>query len=664
MCLKIKKTLQDTVVTQISLLSKDFYYICRAKGNKTYHYKQNGGFMNYKFLLAVVAMCALLVGSCDKLGKDETVVNAVPEQFFTLKPTGTISGKVVDRHTEKPVKGAIVSIGFNGAVTKSTTDESGTFSFANVPGNRDASTGIVTGTYQLTVSLVEVNKTIPDSLPKYREYYYNSSLSVTFIDLKDCDSCKNKVPVEGLEANIWFNVAKLNTTINGSVVDKNYDPVPNATVWLREMATGDVLQQTTTDATGNYTFTKVEDGTSVFVHAKSSDGTLEGAGAAMTLTINRTLENLRQQVTAERVVITAADDVNPYIVSITPENLADVNPSGLTVVYRFSEPIKQTAYTVTNAPLGLGTLIDDIQFNFAGLKKSTAGNTNFTIAWDAAFTTLTVMPVGIVGSAKYQVNISAALPKLEDLAGNIVVANPYGIVGDDENLNFTTNGASTVPVKPVVTRRLNSAVGFGPLNFDGGTVRLEWNLDGNARSYRVYRSIDNEQFQLISDNVLSIQYDDNPGPLVSGYNPPANPNPFKAFTVKYKVTGVSKDLVEGPESEIIEVKDDTKPRMAGAVVDSATSTEVDYLFLQFDEPLTISTAQTAANFSVTNSGGGLGTTISEAVYLGYSNVLTSYLVQLTITKHSIDAGDVVLTGTSIIDLAGNPVDNNNNSVTF
>lgn len=616
--------------------------------------------MNSRLLFAVTALLALAIGSCKKDDDSDTIINAVPDQFFTLKPVGTISGKVVDRHTEKPVKGAIISIAFNGTVTKATSDESGSFSFANVPCNRDATTGIVTGTYQLTVSLVEVNKTIPDSLPKYREFYYNGALSVTFIDLAKNDTSKNKVPVEGLETHIWFDVAKLNTTINGSVVNEKYEPEANATVWLREGPTGDVLQTTTTDDAGKYTFTKVEDGTSVFIEAKSADGELKGSNPVFTLVINRTLENLNSQVTAERIVVTAVDNVDPYVVHISPENLEDVSPNNLTVVYRFSEPIKQTAYTVTNAPLGLGTLIDDIQFNFVSLKKSTAGNTNFTLAWNETFTTLTITPAGIVGSGKYQVNVAAALGKITDRAGRNVA--PKAIVGDFENLNFTTNGSSAVPAKPSVNRRYNAGLGFGNLNFGGGTVGLEWGLDNNARNYKIYRSVDGQPFVLLADNVQDIRYSDNTGPLVTGYNPPADHDPYMAINVRYKVVGVSKDLVEGPESDVITVRDDVAPSFVSVTVDSATTGSYDYVYLTFDEPLTIATAQTISNYSINNLPGSSSSPISEAVYLGWTGA--SYQVRLQVPKHSIITGESITVATFVQDLSGNGLNPDSSAKTF
>ncbi len=614
--------------------------------------------MKNHMLFLIFTLSSILIVGCKQEDDKNSIVATESLVWQTLKPTGTISGKVVDRHTDKPVNGVIVSIAFNGTVTNATSDISGSFSFANVPCNRDATTGTITGTYQLTVSLVEVNKTIPDSLPKFREYYFNATLSVTFIDVAKNDTSKNKVLVEGLEANIRFDVAKLNTTINGYVVDENNNAVANAAVWLREFGSGKILQQTTTNTAGKYSFTKVEDGTTIFIDAKSSDGTLQGSLAAMTLVINRAQENLRPQVTAERILITAVDNVAPYVISISPENLADVSPNGLTMVYKFSEPIKQTAYTVTNAPLGLGTLIDDINFDFAGFKKA-AGNTNFALSWDSTFSILTVTPAQIVGSSKYTLNVVPALGKLKDRAGNAVVAK--AIVGDFETLNFTTNGGTTIPSAPIVTRRLNTGLGLNALNFTGGVVGLEWNLDANARNYKVYRSVNGEPYTLLANNIIDTRYSDNTGFLVTGYNPPTDRDAFKAFSVIYKVHTVSKDLIESDASNIISVKDDVAPKLISAIVDSLT-TGFDYAYLRFDEPLTTNTAQTTAYYAISNLPGGIASQITEAVYLAWTG--TFYEVRLQVTKQSVKTGEIITVTNQVKDLAGNSVDPNTSSRIF
>ena len=50
------------------------------------------------------------------------------------------------------------------------------------------------------------------------------------------------------------------------------------------------------------------------------------------------LYDLRAQVNAERIKISAKDDVKPFVTKTTPEYGADVAVSGFAVVLNFSEP--------------------------------------------------------------------------------------------------------------------------------------------------------------------------------------------------------------------------------------------------------------------------------------------------------------------------------------
>ncbi|MBI2427444.1 MAG: hypothetical protein HYV29_01350, partial [Ignavibacteriales bacterium] len=70
--------------------------------------------MNKKLLLAIIAAMGILITGCKKDEEGNLVVDTENTEWYTLKPVGTISGKIVDRHTEKPVQGAVVSIAFNG----------------------------------------------------------------------------------------------------------------------------------------------------------------------------------------------------------------------------------------------------------------------------------------------------------------------------------------------------------------------------------------------------------------------------------------------------------------------------------------------------------------------------------------------------------------------
>ena len=457
-----------------------------------------------------------------------------------------------------------------------------------------------------------------------------------------------------------LQISYLNTTVAGQVVDQNQQPVANATVMLYDATVfpNVLIGQTTTSASGDYLFSAVDNGLTIVLKSRSSDGSLQGTSAAFTLPANALSDSLRSQVTAERLMLTPADNVNPFVIGLTPENNSDVSPSNLQVVYTFSEPIKQKAFTRTDLPLGSNTIIDDIKITYLGLKK-TATAITFSAQWNSNFTQLTITPQGIVGSAKYSVDLTAAFTsgQLTDNANLAVVNNP-NITGDFEVLQFTTNGASPVPAAPVLTRRFITGL-FGNLDFGGGTVGLEWNYDPNARSYNIYWSVDGGSFQLLQADFYDVQFSANTGSLVY---PSGATNPLRGSSVQYLVRGVQ-DLVEGASSNIITVTDAVKPQLlASSGVAAAGGTNSWTYTLRFTEPLTISTAEAIGNYSFANTST-VAFTVNNANYLG--NVAGVYVVQLGVTTSAaLPVGYILVVSSNVTDLAGNGVDQTANSKTF
>ncbi|HTY11852.1 MAG TPA: carboxypeptidase-like regulatory domain-containing protein [Bacteroidota bacterium] len=603
--------------------------------------------------ICIVCVVALMAGC-----KQNSSTPIEPQSLLTYQPKGTITGLIVNRITNVPVKGAVISVGYDGGVQSVTSDGAGAYSFANVPVGQYQivnGTAVFSGTYTLTVSLVAYNAAQTDSSKKYRNYYY-SNVTITFTSLASGDSA-----VSDMVGSALLQISYLNTTVTGQVVDQNQQPVANATVMLFDATVfpNVLIGQTTTSASGNYLFPAVDNGLTVVLKSRSSDGSLQGTLAAFTLPANAISDSLRSQVAAERLMITPVDNVNPFVIGLTPENNSDVSPNNLQVVYTFSEPIKQRAYTRTDLPLGSNTIIDDIKITYLGLKK-TATAVTFSAQWNAGFTQLTITPQGIVGSAKYSVDLTAAFNSgnLTDNANLAVVNNPQ-IIGDFEAMQFTTNGASPVPAAPALTRRLIAGV-LTNLDFGGGAVGLEWNYDASARSYNIYWSVDGGSFQLLQSDFTGIQFNTNSGSLVY---PSAAVNPLRASSVQYLVRGVSKDLVEGPSSNIITVADVVKPQLLGtSSVAAAGGTNSWTYTLRFTEPLTISTAETIGNYSFGNTGG-VVFTVNTANYLGF--VGGSYVVQLGVTTSAaLPVGYVIFVGNNVTDLAGNSIDQTANSKTF
>jgi len=605
-----------------------------------------------------MSLCCFLFIGCDKDDDDNPVtVDQNSNVLPTYVPTGTITGVIRDHCTYAAIKGAILSLSYNGSVTSVVSDDAGQFSFDNVPAGQFkviSGSVVATGTYTVTASLVDYNKSVSDTTQRYRNYYYNT-VTITFTSLVPGDS----LGVQGLVGSILFDISQLNTTITGQVVDEKMQPVQSALVGLVDLSItpGVILQQTRTDAYGNYTFQAVDNGITVGIAARSSDGKYEGSiPASLSIPCNLLNQPLRSEVNAERIQLQWAYDVPPYVVDISPKNNADVSPSDLAIVYTFSVPIKQTPYTRTDLGEGHGTILDDITVSYLGMKKS-AGAVTKTVEWNSSMTQLTIHPSGIVGSARYSITVSGALPKLQNEAG-LAVVNNTNIIGDFETLNLTTAGGSALPGAPVLSRRLVTNV-YSKLDYNGGVVSLEWNSDANARSYNLYRKIGDGPFELIHKNVYSLIDTNATGMLVF----PASNNPLKALNIQYQVRGVSKDLVEGPASNTITVVDEVQPSLVNTTTSNIATRQ--YVFtLQFSGPLTISSAENISNYSIQNP----DTVVfakQQAVYIGYN--AGNYEVALSVSISNGDnlpAGFSILVGNSVVDLAGNSIDPANNEYVY
>lgn len=580
----------------------------------------------------------------------------------TSQPEGTITGLIKNRATNGPVPFAKMSLGYNGTVQSTTSDSAGAFSFANVPaGKYRASNGdsVFSGSYTLTASLVQYNSSQTDPNKKYRDYYY-STVTITFMSVGQSDSSG----VQGMVGSVLLNISYLNTTVKGQVVDQNMQPDSSALVTLYDetVVPEAAIAQSTTAADGSYQFTNVDNGLTVNIKAVSKDGSLQGGlPSFLTLPMNLAIDSLRSGVSAERIMITPVDSTKPFVIDITPENNSDVSPSNLQIVYTFSEPIKQTTYTNTNLPLGDSTMMDDIALNFNGFKKTTIGM-NFSAQWNSSFSQLTITPQGLVGSARYSLDMTKVFNsgKIADAAGNKLINNQK-ITGDFELLDFTTSGGSTVPAAPVVTRRIVPGQ-FGNLDYSGGTVGLEWNYDPNARSYNIYKSIDGGSSQLLQTDYQGVQFQDNSGSLVV---PLGANDPLSAGSVSYMVRAVSKDLAEGTSSKVITVTDNVSPRLINVTV-AAAGGAYDWIYtLQFSEPLAVSAAEVASNYTILNPDT-VSFNVKEADYLGHNAGSNRYHVQLLVTTDLPQPAGYSLqvSSTAVTDLAGNPVDPATDVFTF
>ncbi len=585
---------------------------------------------------------------------------SVEQQVANEILRATVTGKIIDICTNKAINGAVISVGYDGGVSVTTSDASGSFSFGNVPVSQyqiiDGSI-VANDFYTVTASMVSYNQGQANPANRYRDYYYAQAQLTYTSEVDSSDQ------VIGLIGSVNFMISQLNSSIRGTIVDKDMQPEPNAVVTLFDntVINGAVIAQTSTNSSGAYAFNNVDNGITVMIRAMSGNGSSDGSLAApLALNCNQPSDSLRAQVTAERIMLTAADDVAPYVIATSPVDNADVAFSGFQAVFTFSEPIKQEPYTRTDLGIGHGTIMDDITVTFNGLKKG-ALELPFTAQWNATFTQLTLSPSNLVGSAKYTIDFTTASAKLKDVAGNALVNNAT-LTGDFEALTFTTNGASALPGAPVLVRRLIPGL-YGDLNFTGGTVSLSWGTDPNARSYNVYRKSGNGSMELLVDELTNLQYVTTAPALVSPYNVGLGlRDPLEETPVQYVVRGVSRDLGLGPVSNTITVTDDVLPQLTSATQGAAIQTNLYPYTLNFTEPLTKAPAVVTTNYTFSNTGG-VTLTIQRADYLGWTGA--SYVVRLTVSTSATPlAGTILTVGNNIIDVGGNSVDPAANSQSF
>ncbi len=514
--------------------------------------------------------------------------------------------------------------------------------------------------YTLTISLAQYNSAQTDPNKEYRGTYYDT-VTVVFTSVGQNVVRNDSSEVAGLVGKVKLSISYLNTTLSGQVVDQYMQPVQNALVTLYDetVVPGVEYKQATTAADGSYQFTGIDNGLSIELKAVSQDGSLQGTLGPLTLpaSVNPIVDSLRSNVTAEQLMVTPAATVSPFVTGITPEDNSDVAPN-TPIVYSFSEPIRQTAYTQTGLPVGDSTMIDNIVLTFNGMKK-TDGAVNFTVQWNSTFSQLTITPQGLSGSARYSLDMRTVLGKLTDAALHKLVNNP-NIVGDFEVFNFTTVGTTPMPGVPVVTREFVPG-SYNDLDYTGGWVELQWGYDANARSYNVYKSVDGSPYQLDSENVYAIQFAQNTGSLVVPLN---SLNPLSAGSVSYEVSAVSKDLVETAPSNAITITDQVDPKLLNAAIAPVVGDTNTYTYtLYFSEPLTISTAENIGNY-VFSGTGGVTITKTAAHYLGNDVGTTYTMVEISVTTSAPLGTGYTLTVTGVTDLAGNGMDQKADTFTF
>jgi hypothetical protein len=199
----------------------------------------------------------LFFSGCKSETRNITEPNTDPVK--TVNGTGQITGRIINSFTNSPIPGVVVSISFNNQNSKAVTDDFGHFTFNGVPVTtfvNDNGQSVNSGIYPVTLSLADLNKKQTDSTKKYRDYYYQT-VNVLFTE-GDTSMVTNMV------ASIDMMLSYCNTTINGFVVDKDNNPAENAVVYLYDKTISNALiGQTVSNASGKYTFNKVDNGIAI-----------------------------------------------------------------------------------------------------------------------------------------------------------------------------------------------------------------------------------------------------------------------------------------------------------------------------------------------------------------------------------------------------------------
>src|SRR3990172_3338307 len=368
------------------------------------------------FVLMTSSVMLTMTGCSDDASTSLT--NPTANSF---EPTGTIQGIVRDSVTLEPIAGAKVSIG----VQTATTDAYGQYVLSDVPATSDALNGSIADIYRMTVDLRSVTSpvamTTATTTPRYPDFVYHD-VYLKYTSMNDSTPCPDFDPtdsestdsndalttcgtnatnhdtsVEGMVASVTTAVGKLDADITGVVAgcdsagfeDEFFTPVVAGYIVKLYSNSGTVsdsdgnsssgqdnhlIGQTTTDASGAFSFSNVEANLNVTITADSTDGTRVDSINNTTPADGLTLALTVQKSTALHVC--PNDAHGPEIVAISPEPASDQTPGSTSVAITFSEAVKDTPTASTDASL-VGSLYDDIEVNFEGDK---AGNVAYSLA--------------------------------------------------------------------------------------------------------------------------------------------------------------------------------------------------------------------------------------------------------------------------------------------
>lgn len=612
----------------------------------------------------------------ESTGGDGAAVNMTSNVTIPLsKRSVEVGGKVVSqRDTNEPLEDATVEIyqmfdpvvnGNGGTqstmyLTSTTTNGSGEFTFSNVEESADIFFRVKDSSDNTYV----INQRFPAG---------NNTLDTPSSSDGSASLDVGTITVSGEDQSSKFNV----TVIGKAVQDGTEAPLGDVSVYLRG-GTGEIVDSTMTADSGNFEFTNVEENRSMQLVFKKLDDENE----VYDETHNFSTPTVRGESTitedVRNIELEPQDRSGAfYVMSVTPEQGADLESDELEFVFEFNRPVVENSYTRDDLGFGSGAFIDDISFTDDGQKKLFAGDLDFTAEFSEDRTSLTITPdpdglrdarnyILMTGGAFNNDSFTDENDKGLEFGNNF----PFQNFNDAATREFSINDNDAAPHTPEI------AITQDPDNIDWNTfgVTVEWTADESEtdiKQYEVWVSENGEPFESVStpdpdnfsfgeitSNVIFNELVNRRGNINDG----AADSPKD---VRIKVRAISANLVEGEFSNTITIVDNVDPEVTGANT-NFNNTE---LTVEFNEPMDKASAE-GATYTFFDAAGDEVEVDIESIEYSIDQVATGDAgnprVVITLDEDSEndfgDAEEVEVEGAA--DLAGNELDEEENSANF
>jgi len=320
------------------------------------------------------------------------------------------------------------------------------------------------------------------------------------------------------------------------------------------------------------------------------------------------------------VFVNSTDTLAPEIISVVPENGADLAPGTVNVVFTFSEAIKPTDYVLALTPSNtIGGLYLNVAANWIATK---AGNIPHNITWNSTYTVLTIVLPNLAASSRFTVSITAA--NLRDYS-DMLVSN----LATKGSVSFTTRGGVSVSA-PVIT-----ITNWAGLDVGSTTVQLDWPpVDGATKGYNIYRA-DNKIWGTTQAGVYKflalVTTSEGSNNVVSFVE-----NLQTKLTYSYRVRAINSDLVESADSNEVTAVDaigailTAVATVPGMVLPAEGATTTHTITLTFNEQMDENNVETLTSYLVLDLDANADTVMPVVTAVGQYN-LTTRQVALTVT---------------------------------